>query len=240
MAEVLITLGVIGVVAAITIPGLMTHLRNKKLESQFKKTYAELNIAARAFYAGEDSSVHDYDSLTVVEGTNQAYSNNVLDKFMSYYKSYQTAPQNIWYNFDHVHNITQNNLNGNPITSYPCDRSHVAIDMVGRLYSTDDTSAFSAYGGVTYGPKICVDTNGIDPPNRLGYDRFVFVFTENNSVVPYTGNSWSNLAAQTNDKTQIAQYCSYSQSTPAHTCAYFALENKSPTGNGDYWRDFLK
>lgn len=33
LAEVLITLGVIGVVAAMTIPTLMTNLQNRKLES---------------------------------------------------------------------------------------------------------------------------------------------------------------------------------------------------------------
>ena len=63
LAEVLITLGIIGVVAALTIPNLMTHLKNKKLESQFKKTYAELNIAARTFYSQEESSVHDADVI---------------------------------------------------------------------------------------------------------------------------------------------------------------------------------
>ena len=54
LAEVLITLGIIGVVAAMTIPTLNNHLRGKKLESQFKKTYSELNQAARGFYADTD------------------------------------------------------------------------------------------------------------------------------------------------------------------------------------------
>lgn len=81
LAEVLITLGIIGVVAAITIPNLMTHLRNKKLESQFKKTYAELNIAARTFYAQEEASVHDAD--VVLNSGTSTDSTDVLRKFMS-------------------------------------------------------------------------------------------------------------------------------------------------------------
>ncbi len=36
MAEVLITIGIIGVVAAMTFPALVMHHRNKALESQFK------------------------------------------------------------------------------------------------------------------------------------------------------------------------------------------------------------
>lgn len=38
LAEVLITLGIIGVVAAMTIPNLMENVRNKDLQVQLKKT----------------------------------------------------------------------------------------------------------------------------------------------------------------------------------------------------------
>lgn len=47
LAEVLITLGIIGVVAAITMPTLLTNLQNKKLESQFKESYSSLARAVR-------------------------------------------------------------------------------------------------------------------------------------------------------------------------------------------------
>ena len=44
---ILITLGIIGVVAAITMPTLLTNLQNKKLESQFKESYSSLARAVR-------------------------------------------------------------------------------------------------------------------------------------------------------------------------------------------------
>ena len=50
LAEVLITLGIIGVVAALTLPSLMTDIGNKKLKTQFFKTYTDLNQAAKLFY----------------------------------------------------------------------------------------------------------------------------------------------------------------------------------------------
>lgn len=240
LAEVLITLGIIGVVAAITIPNLMTHLRNKKLESQFKKTYAELNIAARTFYAQEETSVHDADVILYGVNNSNSSSRKVLESFMKYYKSYTMTSSGMWWNFDTSKRITQQNLNGDATTQYPCDQSPVAIDMVGRLYALDDTSTRQVYGNVDYGPKICVDINGIDKPNRLGYDRFVFVFTANNAVVPYTGTAWSGLNVNQTDENIIAKYCNKSLKTPAHACAYFALKDKSPDGNGTYWGNFLK
>lgn len=38
LAEVLITIGIIGVVSAITIPSLLTNVRNKDLQAQLKFT----------------------------------------------------------------------------------------------------------------------------------------------------------------------------------------------------------
>lgn len=49
MAEVLITLGIIGVVAAMTLPAIINETRNKELEVQFKKVYSELNQIAQLF-----------------------------------------------------------------------------------------------------------------------------------------------------------------------------------------------
>ncbi|MBQ8459793.1 type II secretion system protein [bacterium] len=51
LAEVLITIGVIGVVAAMTIPTLMANTRSQQYRSQFKKTLSTLSNAARMSYA---------------------------------------------------------------------------------------------------------------------------------------------------------------------------------------------
>ena len=45
LAEVLITLGIIGVVAAMTIPTLMNNTQNNEFKTAYKKAYAEINQA---------------------------------------------------------------------------------------------------------------------------------------------------------------------------------------------------
>ena len=40
LAEVLITLGIIGIVVAMTIPTLMTNIKARKLRTQFLKSYS--------------------------------------------------------------------------------------------------------------------------------------------------------------------------------------------------------
>ena len=46
LAEVLITLGIIGVVAAMTLPSVINKFRAKALETGFKKSYSNISKAA--------------------------------------------------------------------------------------------------------------------------------------------------------------------------------------------------
>ena len=66
LAEVLITLGIIGVVAAMTIPTLISNTNSAKFKSQYKKTLSTLNQAALMGTAQYDL---DYASLTTKCGT---------------------------------------------------------------------------------------------------------------------------------------------------------------------------
>ena len=51
LAEILITLGIIGVVAAMTMPVLFNKTQNKELQTAFLKTYSELSQLALLFAA---------------------------------------------------------------------------------------------------------------------------------------------------------------------------------------------
>ncbi|MBQ8459964.1 type II secretion system protein [bacterium] len=61
LAEVLITLGIIGVVAAMTIPTLIANTNGQRYRSQFKKTVSTLNQAVRMAQAQYDFNFADLD-----------------------------------------------------------------------------------------------------------------------------------------------------------------------------------
>lgn len=69
LAEVLITLGIIGVVAAMTIPTLISNTNGAKFRSQFKKTISTLNQAGRMAQAQYD---FDYAGTTSKCSSNTA------------------------------------------------------------------------------------------------------------------------------------------------------------------------
>ena len=51
LAEVLITLGIIGVVAALTLPALIQNNRNKELQTGLKKAYSVISQALDMYQA---------------------------------------------------------------------------------------------------------------------------------------------------------------------------------------------
>lgn len=72
LAEVLITLGIIGVVAAMTIPTIIANTNGQKYRSQLKKTISVLSQAARMSQSLYD---FDYAGIDSVCGTNGATEN---------------------------------------------------------------------------------------------------------------------------------------------------------------------
>lgn len=69
LAEVLITLGIIGVVAAMTIPTLIANTRSQQYRSKFKKTISTLSQAARM---SQSLYGYDYAGIDKKCGTNAA------------------------------------------------------------------------------------------------------------------------------------------------------------------------
>jgi len=78
LAEVLITLGVIGVVAAITIPGLITNYQKQQTVTKLKKVYAELNQAFRLSMA-ENGDFADWE---VSSDTSRESAVDFCDKYI--------------------------------------------------------------------------------------------------------------------------------------------------------------
>lgn len=239
LTEVLITLGVIGIVAAMTIPNMIAKHRLKVLHTQFLKTYSDLNNAAKRFE--QENGITAYE-----HSLNGNSPTDTLKLFMSsfigskYGKRITSDPDqetegNL--SFENAIGFTPKNLAGKEQKSQPCDQSIITEEVGGRFYSIDDS--ISVYKNQPeYGPKICIDINGRKGPNTYGYDWFVFVFTKEGGVKPYIGGDFLNVSEEM--KTPETA-CNYKYNKVTYTCAYFALTDTSPEDpKQKYWTDFLK
>lgn len=233
LAEVLITLGIIGVVSAMTMPSLIQSTQNKELEVRLKTTYNELNQISQRFYVDNEISFNEWAAN---KGSVLAYAK----EFMSYYKGGNKVSD-----FTYTENIEKApypmyNLGGVKSTTILCDDGGFNAEVSGKMFFFNNTPPSG-----TNGPVICVDINGFQKPNTFGRDIFVFQFTTDNLVIPM-GQKHKNNSENRNWEQQFyvegSTYCSPHAAHPHNNsaCAYYALQDMSPRDSKkSYWREFL-
>ena len=239
LAEVLITLGIIGVVAAMTMPALISNYKYKVLENQLKTAYSDLSQAAKMFQVHNDMSMSDYGS--------GVYPAKALSEFKKEFNGVIKTSSLRYDSTDEEGNTIGAspykwaNINGKGKYESNCNTGGFFWDKQGRLISFDDAPA----SGVN-GPKVCIDINGEKAPNRFGVDYFIFMFTTDGYVIPWGQEHKTNPAACSGgsyDNCTISKdMCEYSSAAyEQFACAPFALINQHPKNSGkDYWHDFVR
>ena len=95
LAEVLITLGIIGVVASLTLPSIVAHYKEKVLVTQVQKAYSEMQNALKMYSAQNNCS-----DITCISDTNQT-SAQLADKLFAQFQGAKRCSGN----FDYYHKI---------------------------------------------------------------------------------------------------------------------------------------
>ena len=159
LAEVLITLGIIGVVAALTIPTLVKNYRIKVLKTRYTQTYAILSEATikTRMELGENL----YENCFINNSINSVFSRKFEETFLK--------------NCNYIQKSTEDYT----ITNYTGTQSYSTTeqgdsDYPAPLYMLKNGSSVDIrVNGSTI--RIFADTNGPKSgPNRLGYDIFRF------------------------------------------------------------------
>lgn len=160
MAEVLITLGIIGIVAAITLPSVIGKYQKKVTAEKLKKFYSVITNAANlSEYENGDMYYWDFPK--------QPYSDDTIKFFRKYYLPYlKDAKECNTSNCFTQENYRVRQLNGNSASNLYQNNYLVKTNdgMYIFLHSNSPNKYFWMY----------VDINGHQKPNQIGYDVFVF------------------------------------------------------------------
>ena len=220
LAEVLITLGIIGVVSAITIPSLLTNIQNRYLQAQLKKSYSEWNQVAMQFMNDHEQSIPDYSS--------EYGLNAMINELPKYVKGLSSTTKTSYPTYS---------LKDTQQVRY-CDALGYGNDISGKYILFDDApkSGFN-------GPRLCIDLNGDKRPNKIGLDIFSFQFTTDGHIIPegtdHPNNDYESHTYGGGTKKAEYQWCNGNYGDGGLTCAYYAIHDISPKGNGTYWKDFI-
>ena len=237
LAEVLITLGIIGVVAALTMPALIQNYKYMVLQNQLKTAYSDLNQAAKLFQVHNDMSVSEFAAASTPSNTLKEFQKEFTAAIKtSNLKDGSTDSDGNWIGpkpYD-WHSIT-----GASVTGSTCDQGGFFWDTQGRVISVDDNPQTGKNG-----PKVCIDINGEKGPNRYGMDFFVFMFTTDGYVIPWGQEHKDNPNCTTTSQncTVSIDACKYSSSqNDVFACANYALIDRHPTDSSKtYWKHFVR
>lgn len=177
LAEVLITLGVIGVVAAITIPTLVANYQKKQTITQLKKVYTTL------YQAIELSEVQNGP----VEYWNSSLNNSIFIK--NYIKPYVTDMKILSYDKNKMPSYKRpNGTIENTFTPFYQGANIFVLADGTIIYSGNDVGTNSV--------SFIVDLNGFKSPNIIGRDLFVFSMSKKDTshkLVPYGAYNTSDM-----------------------------------------------
>lgn len=198
LAEVLITLAIIGVVAALTIPAVVRNYRAVQYETALKKAYSEMSQVVNRMNTeeGKLSTIENYDHHTF------------SPIFIKYVKS-----------TEYYKSLTYANI----LNKY---KTYNKNKVISTAYF--DEGMVDLTGGMTvfiqncpgYPHMLSVDINGRKKaPNLLGHDMFMFEIMSNGKFVPM-GAPGTFFSSE--------QHCSKTSTLDLNgaACTYKALTDK--------------
>lgn len=226
LAEVLITLGIIGVVAAMTLPAVINTTQNKELETALKKSYSTLGQAVQRIF------LEDYGGAEIIIGlTTTSDFKSFINNMQQQYKQssicidgQKNCPLSVFplSNFSSTNGskfISEN------YTTYNGQNSGAGYCNDGIMSVIDGSFIFfdiSSSGEDTAGKFfICIDVNGWKKrPNRLGHDFFMFELNQKTGKILPMGVEDSTFSED--------EYCSASSDDTKNGlgCTAKALNDK--------------
>ena len=253
LAEVLITLGIIGVVAALTIPSLINKFRNKTLEAQYKKSVSVVSQAvlkAKADF-GMDNFAEYCTYYPYASDSGMPYD-HAKECFELLYKSLLNIQgqtnyysENAYYINRHYDNIRTYN-NKQKVTSTALAGIGAAIFST---YAMPDGSYIN-FNIVEKRLYITIDTNGGNKPNKLGHDIFIFALDNKKDILSFYSTKPENISDEELEngnyeneysKERAGNPCNLTSTQKANGigCSYYALRNECPYDSSKAYFDCL-
>jgi len=179
LAEILITLTVIGVVAALTIPTLLQNTQQAELKTALKRDFADLNQAAIQI------KTNNGGTFKAAWSGDSSFKNSFLPYLNVIKNCEQGAAEGCWYRSDssdtdwfYLNSTTPVGVRNNP--------SLILSNgvMLRFCYGNSNCDITLGVTPTTTGcGKINFDVNGFKKPNTIGKDIFT-VYIDENELLP--------------------------------------------------------
>lgn len=171
LAEVLVTLVIIGVIAAMTIPTLMNNTNKQEYVSRLKKAYSTLSQATNKIIADNGKPRGDIGGWA----TTSSAAYEMYKKYLSNIKDCNNSTGCFASEYKRMNNQMTNSYDD------PTGRRFVLADGTSVLFHSghfSNSCEYESFGSSNVCQIIAVDINGNKGPNALGTDAFAFALKE--------------------------------------------------------------
>lgn len=220
LAEVLITLGIIGIVAQMTIPTLMNSVQEQVFRTSLKKTFSVVSSA----YTQAIQENGPPNTWKLVASQSPVGAKAILDALSPSLRITKNCgndpgcfPSGLYKMLTGAQ--TGDDFDGNPeyAKAILADGSIIATFSFGTCLNAIPGFDKSICG------QLYVDANGVKKPNKWGEDMFVFYFLEQGPILPRGTLPEGNFDTQCRDK----------KTHNVWSCAAWVIYNE----NMDYLKD---
>ncbi len=191
LAEVIIVIGIIGMIAEMTIPNLVQGVKKQEYATRLQKVYTTFNQALIKM-AADKGCIGDLACTGIFQGTNAQTYDEITPYFRIVKSCRDTAcgVSNVAIRYDNTTRIGTTNITPSFIMA---DGTHVAIERA-NLFSDNCDDNLSTPGIQNAYSKTCamltIDVNGpTKQPNTFGRDVFYFFITSGRGpqLAPFGG-----------------------------------------------------
>ena len=208
LAEVLITLGIVGVVAALTAPALVMSSRNEANAARLSTVVSNMENAFQSAIAQEGADNLYGTSLWQENEISSQSNDNVIASFVGHLgqymiiNGYKQNQANFYGNGIRTYAMSNTGGVGQefniPNTPFVIETKNGATIFI-HTYRRNNlavqrTEAINA-GCTLYtrAADVAIDVNGKNSPNVFGRDIFFFILGENGVLYPYGGRDTNRV-----------------------------------------------
>lgn len=186
LAEVLITLGIIGIVAAVTLPSLQVNVNKQALSTQIAKAYSQFS-----------------------EGLKMYMTNNSLDEFD--YSGFD--PDTFAKNYLQVQYVCTDRRDSNcfadQYTYIDSSSTLTRADLANSFITQSQKGYILRDGTIAYidARRITFDVNNKKGPNKVGYDLHRVLINKDGSVGPSIASAFEDPATRDSEIKEDFENC---------------------------------
>ena len=225
LAEILVSMGIIGIVSAMTIPSLVSEHKKQVYCSQLSSTVSNLENAFTSMMATEGTEIFS-DTIFRSSGLATEDSTTALAK---YYKinNKSSNVSNIYGTQTPFKNTTDSTLTGISANMlYTAKNNTVLAFRTANKEISEETAAENGTVPLSSSLFVTIDVNGKESPNLYGRDVFMFIVGDDGILYPAGGKIFSLLVSGNTNDIYNKNGSSYTcQSKGGLGCAARVIEN---------------